>query len=510
MSTFQGLFTVRLNTASETANTGAGTVELPAYHASLDMTHETTNNGTGKINTVPGMMYGVFAPVGFINNSGNADPTGLAIFNNDLYFAANDGVNGVELWRTINGVSVSLVKDISTGTNSSSPDNFIVYNGQLYFAANGDQGRELWRTDGTTSNTTQVSDINAGVASSSPANMFVLDNSGTKMLYFSADTGANGVELCKYNGTSVAMVSNINAGASSSSPSQFVQIGVNLYFSANTGSGKSLVWMNSSENVASVGGQITVSGADHLVTMGNNLYYTTFSGIDYYLHKTDGSLIGTQLVRLLPGNQNANPNNFTAVGSTLFFTLNDYTHGNELWKTDGSNSGTVIVADLNTSPAVSAGSNPSLLTNVGGTLYFTANITVSGVSQIKLFKCGVGASDIPVEIQTLAVQPKAMVAANQLCYFVMDTGRGDQLYVSDGSSAGTNPVITDSGSPVISPTNLTSLGTSIFFLLNNESGNSELWKRLIAAESGKQTNRLISFSANAIPAWTLEVLGQRG
>ena len=38
---------------------------------------------------------------------------------------------------------------------------------------------------------------------------------------------------------------------------------------------------------------------------------------------------------------------FTAVGNTLYFTADDGTNGEELWKSDGTASGTVMVKDIN-------------------------------------------------------------------------------------------------------------------------------------------------------------------
>ena len=40
------------------------------------------------------------------------------------------------------------------------------------------------------------------------------------------------------------------------------------------------------------------------------------------------------------------PRSLTVVGSTVFFTATDATHGTELWKTDGTAAGTALVKDV--------------------------------------------------------------------------------------------------------------------------------------------------------------------
>ena len=71
------------------------------------------------------------------------------------------------------------------------------------------------------------------------------------------------------------------------------------------------------------------------------------------------------------------------VGDTLFFAANDGVHGTELWKSDGTEAGTVLVKDINpgvTSYGYAFGSNPFRLTAVGGTLFFRANDGEHGTS----------------------------------------------------------------------------------------------------------------------------------
>ncbi|MCA9098771.1 MAG: hypothetical protein KDA36_10300, partial [Planctomycetaceae bacterium] len=63
------------------------------------------------------------------------------------------------------------------------------------------------------------------------------------------------------------------------------------------------------------------------------------------------------------------------VGGVLFFTADDGLHGRELWRTDGTSVGTVMVEDLSLG---STSSTPSLLTPLGNQLLFIANDDVHG------------------------------------------------------------------------------------------------------------------------------------
>ena len=85
------------------------------------------------------------------------------------------------------------------------------------------------------------------------------------------------------------------------------------------------------------------------------------------------------LIELVPGLNGSNPQHFTNVNNTVFFTSIAH-QGNELWKTDGTIEGTKLVRDIRSG---SASSNPFYLTNVNGTLFFSAN---DGINGIELWK----------------------------------------------------------------------------------------------------------------------------
>jgi ELWxxDGT repeat protein len=81
------------------------------------------------------------------------------------------------------------------------------------------------------------------------------------------------------------------------------------------------------------------------------------------------------LVKNINLSDSSNPQFLTDVNGTLYFSATDGVHGTELWKSDGTSAGTVIVEDIN--PGIGE-SNPENLTRVDGTLYFSATNAVNG------------------------------------------------------------------------------------------------------------------------------------
>jgi ELWxxDGT repeat protein len=129
-----------------------------------------------------------------------------------------------------------MVKDIYSGTSSSNPLNLTDVNGTLFFTANeGTNGQELWKSDGTSAGTVLVKDINIGTSSSNPLNLTNVN--GT--LFFTANEGTNGTELWKSDGTSAGTVlyQDFRPGSSGSSPSKPIVSGLNVYLTATDANG---------------------------------------------------------------------------------------------------------------------------------------------------------------------------------------------------------------------------------------------------------------------------------
>ena len=85
-------------------------------------------------------------------------PQSIPTVNGIVYFPADDGVHGLELWKS-DGTSAgtTMVKDINPGSGNSFPTSLTNFNGTLFFAANdGVHGKELWRSNGTAVGTVLV------------------------------------------------------------------------------------------------------------------------------------------------------------------------------------------------------------------------------------------------------------------------------------------------------------------------------------------------------------------
>jgi ELWxxDGT repeat protein len=432
-------------------------------------------------------------------------PQQLTVAGNYMYFTANGtttdakGVSqnvGIELWRSDGtAAGTSLVKDIFAGAsttgvpNNSSPDNLTNVGGTLYFTADdGVSGRELWRTDGNTAGTVMVKDIRAGGTGSAPTNLTAVGNK----LFFTVNDGTNGLELWASDGTTTAMVADISPGSGSSSPDNLIAFNNKLYFTANTAAGNEL-WTSDgtaggTKMVQDIYSGVAGSNPTNLTVAGNRLFFTAGNQTEgTELWQTDG--ISAAIVKdINPGINSSTPLYLTAVGSKVYFSANNGTNAAELWASDGSTGGTVMVKDINTTPSSSGtlDSSPNNLVNVNGVLYFVAN---DGIKGNELWRSdGTAAGTVMVKDinvvaggttgNTLGSNPNNLTNVNGVLYFVADNDvNGPELWTSNGIAAGTT-IVKDIvlGANSSSPTNLTNFNNTLYFTANNQINGVELWK----------------------------------
>ena len=162
-------------------------------------------------------------------------PSPANVFGGKLYFIADDGIHGRELWRT-DGTPAGTVlfRDLNPGAGSGDPAQLTVAGGLLFFVADdGVHGRELWTSDGTAGGTHLVKDIVPGAGSPVIQSLTAVGS----LVLFSADDGVHGQELWRSDGVAVGtfQVQDIAPGATPSSPLGFTDAGADVFFAANDG-----------------------------------------------------------------------------------------------------------------------------------------------------------------------------------------------------------------------------------------------------------------------------------
>ena len=158
-----------------------------------------------------GVASGQSSQVANIAPVGGSNPTDFVEFMGEVYFAANDGTTGSELWKT-DGVTTTQVADIDVGPGSSAPADLIVCGGCLFFTATTPAaGRELWKFDGVT--TTQIADLNSDPTGSNPTELVCMNVLGTDYVFFAADAGGStGRELHRSDGNTIELVVDLLPG----------------------------------------------------------------------------------------------------------------------------------------------------------------------------------------------------------------------------------------------------------------------------------------------------------
>jgi len=396
------------------------------------------------------------------------------------FFVADDGVSGEELWVSDGTeAGTSMVADIRPGPPASQPMYLTDLGGTLLFAADdGAHGIELWRSDGTKPGTRMVRDIFPGAGSSYPHDLAGMGG----RLYFAADDGVDGSELWASDGTEAGTVrlADLYPGPRPAFPRAIVPVGDRIVFSAiMETSPLSLNSVLAFSDGTEVGTQLMpdmvfsrrgaddpsparlFSGSQNRAVAAGQVWFIRTGD----LYRTDGTEAGTILVASV-GTGGWDPR-LTSVGEGVFFTVPDPAFGSEVWTSDGTPAGTRMVRDI---VPGATGCFPSELTALGDILLFAAN---DGVNGKELWRSD-GTEAGTFLVADLAVGsdsswPSDLSVLGGAVYFeASSTGTAD-LWVTDGTSAGTRPVMEVPGNFSM----LTSAAGRLFFVSSRELWTSD-------------------------------------
>ena len=369
----------------------------------------------------------------------------------------------------------------------------------LFFVANnGTNGCELWKTAGTTATTTLVADVNVGQASSSPRQLTAV---GTRIYFVVQDNSLPASPANTYLFYSDSPYSSVTkvtlTGADAApSPVYLTAVGTKLYFGASV-AGVVTLYEHDGTGAASAGIKQTAVGPANLImnagtqpfifSLGTSAIVRAapLGGVVYDIYKSDSTAAITENpafvkhINAVAANS-SNPILFknSVIGSTLFFSADDGT-GVELWKTDGTLAGTTRVRNANGNGTANAASNPSQLTIVGTTMYFTATDNMPGDGGAELYVSALpwtNAQKLTFRSGNPRVSNMNALGSNLIFTMSEDgTAANSSIYKTDGTVGGTLRVRAPGGvaAPTFNNNNFGTLNGFLFFSFasNNLSGN---------------------------------------
>jgi ELWxxDGT repeat protein len=274
-----------------------------------------------------------------------------------LFFAADEGVHGLELWKSDgSALGTVLVEDLSPGSASSYPRELTELNGSLFFTAY-DQvhGMSLRRSDGVTT------ELVKAMGSESSSGYLEELTAMQGLMYFAGDDGTSGTALWKSDGTASG-TSLVKAPLAGEYVSLWALTEMNgtLFFAASDGYGLVQLWKSNGGAADTV---LVKDGFDYVELIypvpSQGLLYLSASDSahGYELWRSDGTQGGTYLLKdIQPGAGSSGAHAVTPVSTGVVFTAYAETQGSELWRTDGTQAGTVLLKDV--WPGVRSGVRP--------------------------------------------------------------------------------------------------------------------------------------------------------
>lgn len=401
------------------------------------------------------------------------------VYNDKFYF-----VSGGEPWVCDGTESGTKILEIRTGIYGSYPKGFTAFNNKVYFEAN-NGNNNLYVTDGTESGTEQVTHY----TSKDEFNIGEL-TAFNNHLFFYGQSIEEGKEVWKSDGTESGTVlfANISRTTKSSSRenTKYTKMGQYYYFSANDGNGHRgmnyPLWRTdgTSTGTTIVKNSVSYHGMSpsYLTVVDDKLFFSadTSSPWDVELWVSDGTQDGTHLLKDINTkgsyyDSGSYPTSLTNIDGTLVFIAKDAVHGYELWRSDGTEEGTVPMSNFEEDDFITRYTS---LIYMNGAIYFKGKTATAGEEFYK-FNIATGKASL---VKAGLSQIEEMTLVGDTIYFKAyhDSVSTKEIWKSDGTENGTSLLKKiQSGKAYNTISKLKKVGNKLFFKANDGEHGKELW-----------------------------------
>ena len=358
-------------------------------------------------------------------------PVGQQLFlltGNRIWFTPMNDSVGTEPWiQKLTSNEPSLVRDINLTRGFAQMEIVHADEELLLFTATSENEAELWETSAGLSSASMIKGGFEPYAGSKPRNFLWFGNE----LYFSAnDTSA------QYEGNTVNASSNLWKSDGTPEGTMKVSDFITGYKTSAYGSFEGA-------EMAELNGKILLGGS-----LPNEDKYL----VDVELYATDGTAEGFTMVKNInntadPFNLYSNPFALRKAGNRVFFGATTEMEGTELWVTDGSESGTHMVKDIDdygNHSSLSDVQNHHNLTPFGDRLLFTP---YDGIHDRELWISDGTETGTKRQTDILpggyGYSIEHLSTFNDKCVFWVDpadSGVPETMWITDGTPEGTGPI----------------------------------------------------------------------
>ena len=313
-----------------------------------------------------------------------------------LIFLAQDNPVAPQFWSTdgtnAGTYKISMIDSAGYGLymkwwmNSAEPNYWHVHNGKLFtiITRSDTGGTALWQLDGTPGGNTLIKQLHAFDSLIGPGihvSNHPFGTVGSKFVF--GGPSPLGVELWVSDGTSsgTLLLRDIAIGAGGSYPRHFTPFNGKLLFSAADSNGFHQTWITDG----------TTSGTFPLAT-----FTTSWNTPPIYL--------GAEASR-----------HFTQVGLNAYFVAFTPSAGWEVWTTNGTQSGTHMIAEVRPGPATGL---PQCLTSFDDNLFLIANTQAADLSILRYDAAADSFIALQSSASALHARATFIVKANDTVLFI--------------------------------------------------------------------------------------------